>query len=244
MCIFTCMKKILIISFILLTTLSGIASGQAALLVLIFGEKAATENFHFSLKVGMNYSIINGYEEGTNRIGGNFGLINNIKLTEKFSLTPEFLALSGRGIKDVPVLTTGNPDLDDLLVDPNSTDRKLSYIDIPILLKYKLSPRFSLSAGPQLSFLTGATDIYKSSPFDEAILTTELDIKDVLNKVDLAAAIDLTYILAEPVNGKGINLFIRFTQGFIDIVKDNSGKRLTNTTIQFGGAFPFVEKPN
>lgn len=237
------MKRVLIISSIFLTILSGVASGQAALLVLIFGEKAATENFHFSLKVGMNYSIINGYEEGTNRIGGNFGLINNIKLTEKLSLTPEFLALSGRGIKNIPVLLTGNPDLDDLLVDHTSTDRKLSYIDIPILLKYKLSPRFSLSAGPQLSFLTSATDIYKSNPLEEALLTTELDIKDALTSVDLGAAIDLTYILVEPANGKGVNLFIRFTQGFIDIAKDNPEKRLTNTTLQFGGAFPFVEKP-
>jgi len=238
------MKKILITSSIFLTMLSGVASGQAALLVLIFGEKAATENFHFSLKAGINYSIINGYEEGTNRIGGNFGLINNIKLTEKLTLTPEFLPLSGRGIKDVPVLTTGNPELDELLIDPSSTDRKLSYIDIPVLLKYKLSPRFSVSAGPQLSFLSGATDIYKSSPIEDAILTTELDMKDALNTVDLAAAIDLTFILAEPKNGKGVNLYIRFTQGFIDIVKDNPGQRYTNTTIQFGGSFPFVENPN
>jgi len=224
--------------------LFGVAGAQAALLFLFFGEKAATENFHFSLKVGINYSIINGYEEGTNRIGGNFGLINNIKLTEKLTLTPEFLPLSGRGIKDVPVLTTGNPELDDLLIDPSSTDRKLSYIDIPVLLKYKLSPRFSVSAGPQLSFLTGATDIYKSSPIEDAILTTELDMKDALNTVDLAAAIDFTYVLSEPTNGKGVNLYFRFTQGFIDIVKDNPGQRYTNTTIQFGGSFPFVENPN
>ena len=50
---------------ILLMTLSaGILRGQAALLVLIIGEKAATENFHFSMKLGMNYSMIHGYDEG------------------------------------------------------------------------------------------------------------------------------------------------------------------------------------
>ena len=75
MCIFTFMKNILTSATVFFMLLfSGTASGQAALLVLIFGEKAATENFHFSLKAGVNYSIINGYEEGTNRIGANFGL--------------------------------------------------------------------------------------------------------------------------------------------------------------------------
>lgn len=241
--IFTFMKRILILVSVLAILFTGTARGQAALLVLIFGEKAATENFHFSLKAGFNYSIINGYEEGKDRIGGNFGLINNIRLSDKFSLTPEFIPLSGRGIKDVPVLTTGNQDLDDLLIEPSSTDRKLSYIDIPVLLKYKLSPRFYISAGPQISFLTSATDIYKSSPIDEAVLTTEIDITEALNTVDLAAAIDFTYVLSEPKNGKGVNLYIRFTRGFLDIRNDIAGERMTNTCIQFGGAFPFVENP-
>ena len=226
---------------VLLICFSGVAMGQAALLVLIFGEKAATENFHFSLKAGVNYSIINGYDQGTNRIGGNFGLVNNIKLSERLSLTPEFLPLSGRGIKNVPVITTGDQDLDSLLIDPTSTDRKLSYIDIPVLLKIKLCKRFSVSAGPQISYMTGATDIYKSSPINGTILTTELDIRDALNRVDVSAVVDLMFMVSEPKNGKGLNIYLRFSQGFMDIVKENTGERFTNTTIQFGAALPFVE---
>ena len=71
---------------------SGLVKGQAALLVLIFGEKAATENFHFSLMAGVNYSTISNIEEGNYRAGFTFGLVNNIKLTEKLSLLPEFIA--------------------------------------------------------------------------------------------------------------------------------------------------------
>jgi hypothetical protein len=235
------MKKAHIISLVLLIALSGVARGQAALLVLIFGEKAATENFHFSLKAGINYSIINGYDQGTNRIGANFGLVNNIRLSERLTLTPEFLPLSSRGIRDVPVLTTGDQNLDSLLVDPTSTDRKLSYLDIPVLLKIKLSKRFSVSAGPQISFLTSATDIYESSPINGAILTSELDIKDALKTIDVSAVVDLMFMLSEPKNGKGLNLYLRFSQGFMDIVKENTGDRFTNTTIQFGVALPFVE---
>ena len=236
------MKKYILTSLFLLILSSAAVQGQAALLVLIFGDKVATENFYFSLKLGANYSIIHGYEDGKNAMSLNFGLVNNIRLTEKLSLIPEFLPLASRGIKDVPLLSTGDPDLDDLLIDPESSDRKLNYIDIPVLLKLKLGDRFSIAAGPQISFLTGATDIYKSSPIDDVILTTELDIKSELNTIDAGAVIDFEYILVPPRGGKGINLYIRYGKGFVDLVKESSGTKYTTSMIQFGATFPFVKE--
>jgi len=234
------MRKHFITSLLILLLTAPVVRGQAALLVLIFGEKAATENFHFSLKLGATYSIIHGYEEGKNKISLNFGLVNNIKLTEKLSLIPEFIPLSSRAIKDVPLLSTGDPNLDDLLVDPESSDRKLRYIDIPVLLKVKLGDRFSIAAGPQISFLTEATDTYKSSPINETILTTELDIKSELNTIDAGAVIDFSYILVHPKGGKGVNIYVRYSKGFIDLVKDNGGDPYTASLIQLGATFPFV----
>ena len=235
------MKKYILTSLLFLSLSSAAIQGQAALLVLIFGDKVATENFYFSLKLGATYSIIHGYEDGKNAMSLNFGLVNNIKLTEKLSLIPEFLPLSSRGIKDVPVLSTGNPELDDLLVDVESSDRKLSYIDIPVLLRVKLAERFSVSAGPQISFLTGATDTYKSSLIDDVILTTELDIKSEINTIDAAAVIDLEYILVPPRGGKGVNIYVRYSKGFVDLVKESSGTKYTTSLIQFGATFPFVK---
>ncbi len=222
---------------------SGVLKGQAALLVLIFGEKAATENFYFSLKAGLNYSMITNIEEGRNRTGFTFGLVNNIKLSERFSLLPEFIALSPRGVRDIPTLTTGIPELDDLLGDTEYTDRKLSYLDIPVLVKYHINDRWSVSVGPQISFLVNATDVYRSSPIEGITLKSELDIKDALNNIDLAAVIDLTFVVSKPVNGKGFNLFARYGLGFIDILKENEGDPFHNSTFQFGATFPFVEKP-
>jgi len=236
------MKRIFLLCLILLQISVVTVRGQAALLVLIFGEKAASENFHFSMKAGLNYSIITGTEDGKNRLGANFGLVNNIKLTEKLSLTPEFIPLSQKGIRNLPVLSTGNPDMDSLLIHPSSTDRKLGYIDIPILLKYKLSRRWSIAAGPQVSFLTSAVDVYKSSPINDVILTTEVDIEEAIKKVDFGLAIDLTYRVSEHLAGKGLDLFFRYNQGFTDMVKDNTGTKRTDITFQIGAAFPFVEK--
>ena len=236
------MKRILFVSLFLLLLSSAAMKGQAALLVLIFGEKAATENFHFSLKLGVNYAIIHGLEEGDNAASLNFGLVNNIRLTERLTLVPEFIALAPRQMKNVPVITTGNPDLDDLLVEVESADRRLSYIDIPVLLKYHVNDRFSVSAGPQISFLTGATETYKSVPIEDVRLTTEVDIKSDVNKFDVGATLDLMYILAQPTGGKGVNLFLRYTKGFINLARDTEVGKYTSSMIQLGATFPFVEK--
>jgi hypothetical protein len=236
------MKKQIVVSLLFLLLAAPGVRGQAALLVLIFGDKAATENFHFSLKLGVNYSIIHGYEEGNNGVGLNFGLVNNIRLTERLSLIPEFIPVAARKITDVPVLTTGNPDLDDLLVEVKSTNRKLNYIDIPVLLKVKVSDRFSISAGPQISFLTSAEDTYSSGPIEGVVLTTRLDIKPAIKGVDAGAVIDLEYILVHPKGGKGINLFLRYNKGFVNLLKEPDGTSYTTSMIQFGATFPFVQQ--
>ena len=97
------MKKTIFVSLVFLLLAAPAVKGQAALLVLIFGDKAATENFHFSLKLGVNYSIIHGYEDGRNGVSLNFGLVNNIKINDKLSFIPEFIPLANRQIKDVSV---------------------------------------------------------------------------------------------------------------------------------------------
>lgn len=235
------MKKFLYTLLFLLTLTSGIAKGQAALLVLIFGEKVATENFYFSLKAGLNYSMITNIEEGKNRLGFNFGLVNNIRLNDQLFLAPEFLPLSAKGVTQVPVLTTGNDDLDDLLENVESTDRKLNYLDIPVLLRYHISDRFRISGGPEFSFLIGGSDIYYAEPLEGIQLTSELDIHKYVKTFDLGAVIDLSYMVAKPIKGKGVNVYLRYSFGFLDIVKDNTGNPIRNSTIQIGATFPFVE---
>ena len=231
---------------VLLTVLlfPALAKGQAALLVLIFGEKAATENFYFSLKGGLNYSMVSGTEDGSNRLGANFGLVNNIRLSEQYYLTPEFLALSHRGIRDQEVITTGNPELDSLLRSPTRTDRKLSYVDIPILLRRNLGDRWSISAGPQISILSSATDIYYSEPVSEIVLQTEVDIRDKLASLDLSAVLDLSFRISDPKGGKGMILYLRFSRGFININRNTDRDPAFHHTLQFGASFPFIKETN
>ena len=237
------MKKILVLASFLFLFSTAALRGQAALLVLIFGEKVATENFYFSLKVGVNYSMITNHTEGNNRFGANFGLVNNIRLGDKWYLMPEFLPLSSKGLKNIPVLTTGIRDLDSNLTYPESTDPKLSYLDIPVLVQYRLTDRWHLALGPQVSFLTGAVDAYEAEPLDGINVNTEIDISEPFRGWDLGFAVDLTYVVSPPKGGKGMNLFLRYSRGFLDLLKDDSNNQYYNSFLQFGAVFPFVENP-
>jgi Outer membrane protein beta-barrel domain len=216
------------------------AQGQAALLALLFGDKVATENFHFGLKVGGNMATLSGLDEGNHNLGLSFGLAASIKLSDSFILAPEFLPLSHKGIKDIPALATGNADLDDLLENPSSTVRKLNYLDIPVILQYKVNEKISVGAGPQFSFLLSAADHYEADIFTDDKVIHEEDLKDKLNSFDMGAIIDFMYVIKEPTGGKGINLHLRYEYGVMDIVKDNPGDAVRNSVFQFALEFPFL----
>ena len=73
------------------------AHGQAAILVALFGDKVASENFYFSLKGGLNFSSL-GTEANTDfQRGPNFGMLANIRFGERWGIVPEFAAFSIRG---------------------------------------------------------------------------------------------------------------------------------------------------
>ncbi len=83
------------------------AHSQAALLVLLFGDKVASENFYFSLKVGANVADVSGVDGGSVATGLNFGLLGTIKISDKFRLVPEFAPLSRKGVKNIPYIPSG-----------------------------------------------------------------------------------------------------------------------------------------
>ena len=61
------MKKItlLFLTIIMMGVYTTRVNAQAALLVLLFGDKVASENFYFSLKLGANYSNLTGIDNTT-----------------------------------------------------------------------------------------------------------------------------------------------------------------------------------
>ena len=147
------MKKIIVLLFIAGASLQASAQVQVAL----------------GLKAGVNLSKLNTDDADANTSnitafhGGAFALF---KLT-KIGVQPEFLfSQQGSSIDDV---------------DLGKEDLKMSYISIPVMLKFYLAAGFNIQAGPQFGFLNSAE--LKGVP----------DVKDGLKSSDVSANVGLAW---------------------------------------------------
>jgi hypothetical protein len=235
------MKRFVII-FILVMFSVQMAHPQAALLVLLLGDKVASENFYFSIKAGGNFANLSGIEDTKTLSGVNFGLLATIKINEKFSLVPEFAPLSPKGAKNIPLRPTGDADLDALLQSSPNTIRALNYIDIPVVAKYQVNERLSVGAGPYLSILTSATDVFNAKVFNQDDLSFEDDIKSDLHTIDYGMVFEVALSLSNARGGKGLVIHARYQLGLGDILKDNPGNSLRNSAFQVFVSFPFIKQ--
>ena len=141
------------------------AVAQSSIISQIAGDKVATEKLYFSLKFGLNVAYLTGTTD-TGRTGGfNVGISATIRLTDRLSLVPEITPFSRKGVSKIPFGTTGDPALDASFADPAASELALEYIDIPVLVNYRLG-RIHLGAGPFVSFLGDATERFPGRPRD------------------------------------------------------------------------------
>jgi hypothetical protein len=232
---------VLFISIFFIGTFTSRGNAQAAIMVLLFGDKVASENFYFSLKLGANISNLSGLDEGNYKAGFNFGLLATIKFSEKFYLVPEFSALSRKGVNDIKYIPSGIPELDYLIGTPEESKMILNYIDIPVIAKYQIDKKFNIGTGPQLSILTSGKNVYVKSVYQEDNISYSQQSKLTLNDLDFGWAFELTYNLWEARGGKGMNIHARYTLGISDIIKDNTGDPVRNSVFQISASFPFIE---
>lgn len=85
-----------------------------------------------------------------------------------------------------------------LSYEPDTGDEevklKCNMINLPVMLSYSLTERFSVAAGPEVSFLISAKAVYRDNPED---------ITEMYKRTEIGALINLSYLLTEKL---GINL--------------------------------------
>ena len=227
------MKKLFAFSLAFLCYTSTHA--QAALLALIFGDKIASEKFHLSVDVGLNIASMPGLEQQKATYGTYFGLGTYIKINDKWALTPEFKPLSPRGAKKVLPMTDYSGTLTDVTYNIS-----LKYIDVPLLVQYKITPKLFVSTGPQFSFLTKARQVAKGN----LPSGTSVDIEEVttgrFNSINFAVPIEVGYMVSNARKGKGLDVKIRYNIGVTDMMKDYAYGNSKGSTFQIFLSFPFI----
>jgi hypothetical protein len=166
-------------------------------------QSAFAQSFSIGPKAGLNISNYTGGDiESDALVGYHLGGILNFGFGKVFSLQPEVL-FSTQGAK----VRNGS----------TKSDFKISYVTIPVMLKFKSSAGFYFEVGPQVGFRTSSN-------------IPDQTIDNFAKNLDLAAAAGIGY--QSPI---GLGLGVRYVAG-LSKVGDFSGQPINpdfkNSVIQ------------
>lgn len=230
------MKKAVV--FMLLFVCAASLAHSQVLIALLLGDKLDSDKFELGVRLAGNWQGLTGIEGSDTHFRIGFGVYGTLKLSEKLSLQPELLFKDPRGAAGLSPETFGQADLDPLLEDAAVT-MKLTYLSLPILLKYSLTPQLSLGFGPQIGYLTSATNVYVAEVFAADDLVFKDKIKSALSDFDLALGFNLEYKLLKK---NGIHIGLRYYLGLTDIYKNNPGNPVKNSVFQINLGIPLGGK--
>jgi len=216
------------------------ARGQAAILVLLLGDKVATENFHFSLDAGLNFAYMPGLAGKMNLLP-NFGLGIHMKINDHWYFAPEFKPLSMKGQRDINRIFVFPNGIEETITS-SETQIRMNYLEMPLLMQYRFTNRIYFSAGPQFSFLLDGQHITEAALENGGTLGFEISVKNKLKTLDIGFPVEIGYALSTARNGKGIDMRLRYTPGFREVFSESVNASARNTAFQVILAFPFIEE--
>lgn len=141
---------------------------------------------------------------------------------------------STMGAKDLPVYDFNSNGLNEAF-EGGSVNRKLSYFNIPVLMKYQF-----IEAGAMFGLMGKSTDVFTNTIKDKGDLTYKLKIRDHYHPLDASLMGGIGYRL---MKGNGINVGVRYYLGLIDISIDDSTPNQYNRSVYFTVAIPIGKEP-
>ena len=203
---------------------------------LIFGDELNSDKVRFGLDGGVNFSNLTGTERSEFLESFNLGLYFDIQLKENSNWYVHTGALlkSEMGARGVGVYPLNEPYLDSVFID-GSIERTLKYIHIPALVRYKFTNHLFFEIGPMLGILTKASDVFYNEVKYEEDLSFTNKVYDQYKWFDAGLMAGIGYHL---LKGTGVNFGIRYSQGLMDVIKDNSSDPSRNQSIYLFVSIP------
>ncbi|UXX79106.1 PorT family protein [Reichenbachiella carrageenanivorans] len=200
------------------------------LISLLLGDKLNSDKLEFGLIGGLQSSNLSGEENGklshTLHIGFYFDFIMN----DRWSFNPAVLVKSTTGVRYTNSISnvSGIDDLDSVLVGAD-VKRRIGYFQVPLLMKYNITPQFHAMLGPQVGIRTKAINEYTEGVAGGDLLFEE-NIQNDYKRLDAGFTAGFGFKL-KPKDG--MNLGVRYYYGVVDVLKDNPGDRQHNRDLYF-----------
>jgi hypothetical protein len=216
---------------IFLLSLFATPAKSQVIIALLFGDKLNSDKLEFGLMAGPNFSYISN-SNANGKAGLGLGLYFNVKLSDDFFFHPEALPKYAFGGKDIPVYSLNDANLDAAFQNGSIT-RHMSYISLPLLMRYRITGLLFAEAGPQIGLRTKVKDVFIEDDNGGKLEFTK-DVSDEYTRFDLGVAGGLVIKLKKDA---GMGIGVRYYQGFTDVMKTATGSQ------QNSGLLAYVSFP-
>jgi hypothetical protein len=184
----------------------------AMAVLFLVNNIVAAQNFAIGLKAGANLGKISGSSFSNEyKLSFHAGAFMSLDFNKKIGIQPEVLLSQSQA----QTVSSG------VILPPNNQDYNLSYLSIPLLLRYKFSKVIVFNVGPQYSILLNKND--------NAITNGQNAFKDG----------DFAMVAGLQLDFKYLRFYGRYNIGLNDINDLNSSEKWKSEQIQFGLGFRF-----
>jgi hypothetical protein len=220
---------------IALCVLPRLGNAQAVL-VLLFGDKFASENVQGGIKFDVAFSKLSGLPDATRRRSWDLGGFLEVKLGNTLSIQPEFTFKSPAGASSLPFVPTGLASVDNAFSAATdvSVTRDLGYITLPVLLKIKTG-RMAFGLGPQVGYIVRAEDHYTGTLVRENDLSYDVSLWPRVNRWDAGLNALAEFNLDPHLGLQSLRVRVAWYHGYGDALSDAPG---TNESLVFGVGLP------
>jgi len=200
------------------------AQGQA-ILVLLFGDKFASENFQGGIKVDLAWSTLVGLSDAERLRSFAVGGFLELRLSPRFSFQPEFTFKSPAGARGLPFTPTGNGRVDSAFAGATdvSVARTLGYVTIPLLAKATFGP-VRIGVGPQIGYVVKAFDHYTGTVSRENDLTYDVSLWPRVNRWDAGVNVLVELALSPKRGLQSLRVRASWYRAFGNALADAPGK--------------------
>jgi hypothetical protein len=195
---------------------------------MAFKTYSQDEKINLGVKGGLNIATLSGLSSASASYGGSssstsnspellphLGVYSEFKLGNVLSFQPEIL-FSMKGYHSKSTSTVGSNS------STYETNVRLSYIDIPLQLRFNLGKGFNILAGPYVGFLVGANS--KSTSTANNVTSTSTDkTTTAFNKTQIGLNLGVGYQF-----DMGLGIAATFNKGFSKVYEN-----FTNTSNVF-----------